>query len=341
MEWKLEHDHCLLLQDQEAAGQGNTDIACQSQQLADNQPEPEQRKPKQRQHFLEPGSGDESEPHQAVPTAEQGLTADQQPSRLQQGQTAKQSKAAKARDQQASRGRKRADGKLVEESLPDDDGVPSTYNNMPSRRQQQRKHDDYANENAAPQAGEFHEQLKAGRNKSQKLQQKEEVPAQVTGADLEFDASDAQSDEYEPTQAKAAAKRAGQKALQPKGLTGKTQRSHQDKQQGNAKQPRKVAKHSTEEGQAKRPRGRPRKAPPQHEQQPMRARKRKDMNAFDEEDPDKEQDGKAVPKPKKGKTSRLQKVALMPETEEAVGQDAQVRLKICLLAIGCLTAMVC
>ena len=313
-----------MLQDQEAAGQGNADRARHPQQLADKQPEPEQRKPKQRQLFQDPGSGDESEPCQAAPAAEHAPSDDRQPGRQQQSQTAKQGRAAKAQDQQASRGRKRAEGKLVEESLADDNDVPSTYNNMPSRRQQRPKQDDYADENAAPQEEDFHEALKARRNKSQKLQQKEEVPAKVSGAELEFDASDAESDEYEPTQAKAAAKRAVQKALQPKGRTGKTQRSHQHQQQGSAKQPRTAAKHSTEDGQTKRPRGRPRKAPTQKEQQPTQARKRKAVNAIDDEEPDQEQDGKAVAKPKKGKASRLRKLAMMPETEEPEGQDAQV-----------------
>ena len=312
-----------LLQDQEAAVQDNADTERHPQQLMNNQPEPEQRKPKQRQLFLDPGSGDESEPCQAAPAAKHAPSDDRQPSRQQQGQTAKQSKAAKA-PEQASRGRKRADEKLVEESLADDDDVPSTYNNMPSRRQQQAKHDDYADENAAPQKEDFHEAPKARGNKSQKLQQKKELPAQVSGAELEFDASDADSDEYEPTQAKAAAKRAGQKALQAKGPTGKTQRSHQDNQQGSAKQPRKAAKHPTEEGQTKRPRGRPRKAPTQKGQQPTQARKRKAANSTGNEEPDQEQDGRAVTKQKKGKASRLRKLALMPETEDSEGQDAQV-----------------
>ena len=286
--------------------------------------QPGQRKPKQRRLFLNSGSGDESEPHQAAPAAKHARTPDQQPSGQQRGQTAKQSKAATAQYQQACRGRKRAEGNLVEESLADDDDVPSTYNNMPSRHQQQPKHDDYADENAAPQEEDFREAPKAGRNIGQKLLQKEEVPAHVIGADLEFDVSDAESDEYEPTQAKAAVKRTGHKALQPKGPTGKTQPSHQEKQQGNAKQPRKAVKHSTEEGQTKRPRGRPRKVPNQQEQQPTQARKREAVNAIDGEGPDKKHDGKAVAKPMKGKPSRLRKVALMPQPEEAEIQDAQV-----------------
>ena len=289
-----------------------------------NQPEAGQQKPKQRQLFLVPGSGDEFEPCQAAPTAKHAPTSDQQPSQQQCDQTAQQSNDAKAQYQQASRGRRRAEAKMVEESLADDNDVPCTYNNIPSRRQQQPQH--YADENAAPQEEGFHEAPKAARNKSQKLLQKEQVPTQVTGAGLEFDASDSESDEYEPTQAKAAAKRAGQKALQPKGLTRKTQHSHQEKRQGNATQPCKAAKHSTEEAPAKRPRGRPRKPPIQQEQQPVQARKRKTMNAIGTEDPDEEQDGRAEAKPKKRKPSRLRKIALMPESEEAEGQNAQVQI---------------
>lgn len=212
----------------------------------------------------------------------------------------------------------------MEETLADDDDVPSTYTNMPPRRQQLSQHDNHADDDAAPREEDFQEAVKAKKNRSQKVQGKQAAPHQVASAELEFDASDAESDEYEPTQAKAAAKRAGQKAVVPKGPAGKPQRPHQDKQQGSAKLPRKAAKHFTEEGQAKRPRGRPRKAPPQQEQEPPPARKRKAVTAIDEEHPDEDQDGKAVAKPKKGKASRLRKIALMPNTGEAEDQDAQV-----------------
>lgn len=213
---------------------------------------------------------------------------------------------------------------MVEETLADDDDVPSTYNNMPPRRQQRPQHDNHADEDPAPREEDFQKTIKAKKNKMQKLQGKNEVSHQVAGAAQEFDVSDAESEEYEPTQAKAAARRAGQKAVLPKGPAGKSQRPQQDKQQGIAKPPRKAGKQSTEEGQAKRPRGRPRKAPPQQEQQPPPARKRKAVNAADEEDPDEDRNGKAVAKPKKGKASRLRKIALMPTTGEDEGQDTQV-----------------
>lgn len=213
---------------------------------------------------------------------------------------------------------------MVEETLADDDDVPSTYNNMPPRRQQHPQQDNCADEKAAPREEDFQKAMKAKKNRGQKMQGKEEVPDQVAGAELEFDASDAESDEYEPTQAKAAAKRAGQKAVVPKGPAGKAQRPQQDKQQGSAKLPRKAAKHAADEGQAKRPRGRPRKAPPQQEHEPAPARKRKAVTAIDEEHPDEDQGGKAVAKPKKGKASRLRKIALMPDTGEAEGHHAQV-----------------
>lgn len=211
---------------------------------------------------------------------------------------------------------------MVEETLADDDDVPSTYNNMPPRRQQHPQQDNCADEKAAPREEDFQKAMKAKKNRGQKMQGKEEVPDQVGGAELEFDASDAESDEYEPTQAKAAAKRAGQKAVVPKGPAGKPQRPQKDKQQSSAKPPRKAAKQSTEEGQAKRPRGRPRKAPPQQEQEPAPARKRKAVTAGDEEHAD--EGAKAVAKPKKGKASRLRKIALMPDAGEAEGHDAQV-----------------
>lgn len=275
---------------------------------------------------MDSGSGDESEPCLAAPTAKHAPDVGRQPIRQHKGNTAKQGEAAKGQDQQASRGRKRPEGMMVEETLADDDDVPSTYNNMPPRRQQQPQHAIHADHNAAPWEEEA---LKAKKRKSQKPQQKQEVPDQVAGAELEFDASDAESDEYEPTQAKAAAKRAGQKAVLLKGPAGKSQRPQQDHQKGDAKPPRKAAKHATEEGQAKRPRGRPRKAPPQQEQQPPPARKRKAVTAIGEEHPDEDPGGKAVAKPKKGKASRLRKIALMPDAGEAEGQDAQVGPKCC------------
>lgn len=320
------HDHLVLLQEQEVADHNTTGTAGHLEQPTDRQPECEHRKPKQRRLFLESETGEEAEQRQAAPNARHAPDAGQQPTTQRQGKATKPDQGVKAQNQQPSKARKRPEERLQDISLADDDeDVPSTYNNMPSRPQQQPRHDGYADENAAPEKEHFHPAAqKAWKPKSQKRQQKKEMTAQVTSAELDFDASDDESDEYEPTQAKAAAKRAGQKALQPKSPRGTAWHPQQGKQQGKARQPGKTGKHPAEEGQAKRPRGRPRKAVPQQEQQPKQARKRKAVTAG--QDPNEEEGGKAVAKPKKQNVTMLKATAMPPDMDDSEGQTLQVWL---------------
>ena len=334
------HDHLVLLQqEQELADHNTTRAAGHPEQPTERQLEPEQRKPKQTRLFLESDTGEEAEQCQAAPAGGHAPAAAQEHTTQRQGKAAKPGQAAKAQNQQPSKARKRPDERLQEVSLVDDDeDVPSTYNNMPSRRQQQPRHDGYADENAAPQeedsqGGVQPAAQKAAKPKCQKHQQKKEMTAQVISPELDFDGSDAESDEYEPTQAKAAVKRAAQKAAQPKSPTWKSRHPQQGKQQGKAKQPGKAAKATTQEGQAKRPRGRPRKAPPQHEQQPKQARKRKAVNVTDGEDPNEEEGGK-VAKPRKQNPGMLKAAALLPDVDDSEGQDLQVWLA-CLETSAC------
>lgn len=344
------HDQLLLLlQEQELADHNITGTAGHPEQPTGRQPEPEPRKPKQRRLFLESDNGEEAEQCQVAPTAKHAPDAVQQPTTQRQGKAAKPDQGRKAQNQQPSKVRKRPEERLQEITLADDDeDVPATYNNMPSRRQQQPRHDGYADENAAPQDEDSQgvnsaaqKAQKAEKPKSQKRQQKKGMTAQVTSEELEFDASDPESDEYEPTQAKAAAKRAGQKAIQPKSPRGKARHPQQGKQQGDAKQPGKAAKHAAEEGEAKRPRGRPRKAAPQQEQRPKQARKRKAVNVTDGEDPSKEEGGKAVAKPKKKDPSMHMTFALLPNVNESESQGQQVcdlhARRLCMLATSTFT----
>lgn len=330
------------LQDQEMTGQGVTGTAGYPRQPTARQPEPEQRKPKQRRLFLESDTGGDTggdagdaRLSEAAPTVRHAPAAGQEPSIQQQGKVTKKGRGVRA---QPSKARKRPDERLQEVPLADDeDDVPATYNNMPSRRQQHHRHENYADENAVPPKDDSQSAHraahKAGKFTSQKRQQKEEIPAQVTSTELEFDVSDAESDEYEPTQAKAAAKRAGQKAIQAKSPTGNSRDPHQGKHQGHAKQAGKAAKQTTEEGQAKRPRGRPRKALPQQGQQPKPARKRKAVDATDKGVPDEDQGGKAIAKPRKQNAGRPKTVALPPVSEESEGQGMQVW--VCMVNSAC------
>jgi len=161
----------------------------------------------------------------------------------------------------------------------------------------------------------------AGQQQKKRGHQKQQ-PAQAVGKDLDFAASDAESDEYEPTQAKAAAKaaakKAADKATQPKGAKGRPRQPKQEKQQGTSKQPHNAAKATAEEGPAKRPRGRPTKAR-QEQQLRQQASKRKAAEVADEEDEESDEEVlpiKAAAKPKAKQGGRLKRAALMSEVSE-------------------------
>ena len=300
------------------------------QQQTDREPAPEQHKPRQRRLFLEDDSEGESDSVQAAATGKHDSANRQKSRKQQQAEKAVQGRALEMQAQQPGRGRHRH----FEEALEDSNAVPSTYNNMPLRQKQHPMHDGYANQNFVPEDEEASlvaaEQEKA---KSRKQVQQKKNAAQVTGAELEFDASDTESDDYEPTQvktaAKATARRAAQKPGQAKGPQGKPQRPHQDKQQGSARQACKAARNAADEGHVKRPRGRPRKALPEQEQQPRQGGKRKAAAALDEEEePTDQKHSKATVKAKAGKGDRLKKIALLPAPTEAEDQGAEVRCQL-------------
>ena len=261
------------------------------------QVQPQQARPKQRKLFLEAVSEDEAEPVTATGTAKQQQAA---------AAAAKQQASSKAQGQHLKRG---TQAQEMEESdaEADDDDVPATYNNIPLKQKQSSRQvsevnpsgdaeEDVQDTTKQKDSKEHGQQVQKQKQKlkqqqQQQQQQQQLQAAQVLGNDLEFAASDAESDEYEPTQAKAAARAAARKvtvkAAQPKGPKARSRQPKQDKQQGGSKQPRKAAKATDGEGPAKRPRGRPRKA--QQEQQPRQQQnKRKVADMTDAEESDEE-----------------------------------------------------
>ena len=294
------------------------------QQQTDRQPAPEQQRPKQCRLFLEDDSEGESDSAQAIITGKR-----QKYSKQQQAKTAKQGKSSEMQGQQPGRGRQGLD----EEALEDSNDVPSTYNNMPLIQKQHPMHDGYANQNFVPEDKDASPVAAAKQQKPKGIKQlpRKQDAAQVIVAELEFDTSDTESDDYEPTQMKAAAKatarRAAQQAAQAKGLK-KPQRPNQDKLQGNARHPCKTARNAADEGHVKRPRGRPRKALPKQEQQPRQCSKRKAATTLDEEEAADQNYSEATVKPKAGKGDRLKKIALMPAAAEAEDQGAEVKRQL-------------
>lgn len=214
-----------------------------------------------------------------------------------------------------------------------DDDVPATYNNMPLKRKHiaRQASDD---EDAAEDEDDVQQHQAEAKQKKNRGQQQQK-PEQVMGQDLDFAASDAESDEYEPTQAKAAvkaaAKTAADRATRPKGPRGKPRQPKQGKQQGGARQPHKVAKAAVAEGPAKHPRGRPKKA--QQEQQPPRQQpgKRKAAEVGSEEEESDEEPRAVAVEPKARGGGRLKRAALMPDATKSKDAPFQVRMLTAIL----------
>ncbi|KAA6422484.1 MAG: hypothetical protein FRX49_07659 [Trebouxia sp. A1-2] len=286
------------------------------------QAKPEQPKQRQRRLFLQATSEDGSEPARAPVTTRRAPVPAENPAKQQQAAAPKQQQQqpAKGQGQQARRAGPVSAHEDKGEEVEEDD-VPATYNDMPlklKQSSQQVSDDDDASyeETDAPQVRQA-----AGQQEKKRENQKQQ-PAQGVGKDLDFAASDAESDEYEPTQAKAAAKaaakRAADKAAQPKGAKSRPRQPKQEKQQGTSKQPHNIAKVGAQEGPAKRPRGRPRKAP-QQQQLRQQASKRKAAEVNHEEEEGSDEDmlpSKAAAKPKAKQGDRLKRAALMSETNE-------------------------
>ena len=282
---------------EQAAAEGAAGAA-RDKKAHGKQVQPQQARPKQRKLFLESVSEDEAEPVTATGTAKQ------QPAAAAAAAAAKQQASSKAQGQQLKRG---TQAQEMEESdaEADDDNVPATYDNIPLKQKQSSRQvsevnpsgdaeedvQDTTKQKDSKEHGQQVQKQKRLQKLKQQQQQQQLQAAQVLGNDLEFAASDAESDEYEPTQAKAAARAAARKGTvktaQPKGPKGRSRQPKQDKQQGGSKQPCKAAKATDGEGPAKRPRGRPRKA--QQEQQPRQQQnKRKVADMTDAEESDEE-----------------------------------------------------
>ncbi len=280
------------------------------------QAKPEQAKQRQRRLFLQATSEGESEPADRVPVTAKHVPAEK-PAKQQQAVVPKQQQTP-AKDQGQARRARPVSAHEDKAQEVEDDGVPATYNNMPlnhKQSSQQVSDDDDASDEDAQEVRQA-----AGQQKKKRGHQKQQ-PAQVVGKDLDFAASDAESDEYEPTQAKAAAKaaakKAADKAAQPKAAKGKPRQPKQEKQQGNSKQPHNAAKATALEGPAKSPRGRPRKAP--QEQQPRQASKRKAAEVTYEEEEEYDEEVlpmKAAAKPRAKQGGRLKRAPLMSEANE-------------------------
>ena len=316
----------LLLQAQPAAVPSRED-----EQDDSRQSKPKQAKHRQRRLFLQATSEDETEPVRVPVTAEHASVPAEKSAKQQQIAAPKQQQKqqpAKGQGQQARRARQASVREGKGEEVEDDD-VPATYNNMPLKHKQssQQVSDDV---DASDKEADAQEVLQRAGQQKEKGEKQKQQPAQVVGKDLDFAASDAESDEYEPTQAKAAAKaaakKAADKAAQPKGAKGRSRQPKQEKQQGASKQPHNAAKATAEEGPAKRPRGRPRKAP--QEQQPrQQASKRKAAEVTHEEEEKFDEEVlpiKAAAKPRAKQGGRLKRAALMSEANE----DAPFHVKM-------------
>ena len=307
---------------------------------------PEQPKQRQRRLFLQATSEDESESVRVPIIAKHASVPVQNPAKQRQAavpkqQQQQQQQPAKVQGQQAQRARPVSVHEDTAQEVEDDD-VPATYNNMPVKHKQSSQQasdgDDASHEEADAQ-----EVRQASSQQKKKRGHQKQQPAQVVGKDLDFAASDAESDEYEPTQAKAAAKaaakKAADKAAQPQGAKGKPRQPKHKKQQGTSKQPHNVAEAIAAEGPAKRPRGRPRKAP-QEQQLRQQASKRKAAEDEEEEVSDEEVLPikaaviKAAVKPKAKQGGRLKRAALMSEANE----DAHFHVNCCTLDHSSATA---
>ena len=311
---------------------------------------PEQPKQRQRRLFLQATSEDESEPVKVSIIAKHASVPVQNPAKQRQAAVPKQQQQqqpAKVQGQQAQRARPVSVHEDKAQEVEDDD-VPATYNNMPVKHKQssQQASDD---DDASHEEADAQEVSQASSQQKRKRGHQKQQPAQVVGKDLDFAASDAESDEYEPTQAKAAAKaaalaaakKATDKAAQPKGAKSKPRQPKQDKQQGTFKQPHNVAEATAAEGPAKRPRGRPRKAP-QEQQLCQQASKRKAAEVAHEEEEGSDEEVlpikaaviKAAVKPKAKQGGRLKRAALMSEANE----DAPFHVNCCTLDHSSATA---
>ncbi|DBA95844.1 hypothetical protein WJX77_010833 [Trebouxia sp. C0004] len=320
---------------------GTEDAAARAPVLSreDEQDNGEQAKPeqpKQRQNTLFPqaASGDESWPARVPVTAEHApVPAEpaENPAKQQQAAAPKQQQPAKGQGQQAQRARQITSHKGGTEV--EDADVPATYNNMPLKHKQssQQVRDD---DDASDEEADAHEvRQAAGQQQKKKRGHQKQQPAQVVGKDLDFAASDAESDEYEPTQAKAAAKaaakKAAAKATQPKGAKGRP-RQPKKKQQGNSKQPHNAAKTTAQEGPAKRPRGKPRKAP-QAQQLRQQASKRKAAEVTYEEEEGSDEEMlpiKDAVKPKAKQSGQLKRTALISEENDDAPFQAEEEVEI-------------
>ena len=311
------------MQDQDSAGQGKlTGRDCQHQQAAQLQ-EPEQHHPRQQRLSLQCNSQHSAE-HVEAAAPRTHVTAAAEQLVPRQAKNTKQERLLQPQSQQPKP--KRGSRHQEEVSLESDgDDVPSTYNNMPARQKQHPLHNGFPNQNFAPEEEDAVEAKDKKPTGARQVQQKNKGTAQNMCTELEFELSDAESDEYEPTQAKAAAKAAARRPADRAPAAKRTKGKPQDAvQEAASKAAPKTAKGAAEEGNAKRPRGRPRKGAPQRELQ-AKANRRKAAETLDEEAHDDRRDCKATGRVKAHNGGRLQKVALKPATEEAEEQDAEVR----------------